>query len=152
MTIVRRWGSAAAALALVAFASLAGCAHARRQVGVPIEQRPTPAQPPPESANAGSTMAPASPPPAVPAGSLGATMAPAERAQAMQRIVADTTAASAAVKKCATKNLLPDQESVFETTRGYLIQARAALRRDELWQAESLARKARQLALSLECH
>ena len=41
---------------------------------------------------------------------------------------------------------------MFETTRGYLIQTRAALKRDELWQAESLARKARQLALSLECH
>jgi hypothetical protein len=76
----------------------------------------------------------------------------AEREQARQRIIADTTAASAAVKKCATKTLLPDQESVFETTRGYLIQTRAALKRDELWQAESLARKARQLALSLECH
>lgn len=76
----------------------------------------------------------------------------AEREQALQRIIADTTAASAAVRKCASKTLLPDQESVFETTRGYLVQARAALRRDELWQAESLARKARQLALSLECH
>jgi hypothetical protein len=79
-------------------------------------------------------------------------MSSAEREQTLQRIVADTTAASAAVRKCASKTLLPDQESVFETTRGYLIQARAAMKRDELWQAESLARKARQLALSLECH
>jgi hypothetical protein len=79
-------------------------------------------------------------------------MTPEERKATLERIVADTTSASAAVKRCATKELLPDQESVFDTTRSYLIQARAALQRDELWQAESLARKARQLALSLECH
>jgi hypothetical protein len=79
-------------------------------------------------------------------------MGTAERDQTLQRIVADTTAASAAVKKCATKNLLPDQASVFDTTLGYLVQARAALRRNELWEAESLARKARQLASSLECY
>ena len=47
--------------------------------------------------------------------------------------------------------LLPDQESVFETTRNYLEQTRAALKRNELWRAESLARKARQLATSLSC-
>ena len=144
------WLSAVLLLALMA--SLTGCAHRPRQTGVPIDQRPTPPQPPPEEAgNPGSSAA--TPPPPSSGSSLGTTMTDAEREQARQRIIADTTAASAAVRKCAaSKSLLPDQESVFETTRGYLVQARAALKRNELWQAESLARKARQLALSLECH
>jgi len=137
-----------ALLLCAAALSIAGCAHRPRQTGVPIEQRPTPPQPPPEE-KPGAPPATSAPPVT---GSVGATMNDAEREQARQRIIADTTAASAAVKKCATKTPLPDQESVFETTRGYLIQTRAALKRDELWQAESLARKARQLALSLECH
>ena len=85
--------------------------------------------------------------------STAATSTATEREQTLGRIVADTTAASAAVRKCAaSRSLLPDQQSVFDTTQGYLVQARAALRRNELWEAESLARKARQLALSLECH
>jgi len=78
-------------------------------------------------------------------------MSDAERTAALARIVADTTAASAAVRRCSARTLLPDQESVYETTRSYLTQSRAALARNELWQAESLARKARQLALSLDC-
>jgi hypothetical protein len=78
-------------------------------------------------------------------------MSDAERRAARDRIVADTTAAAAAVRRCAARTLLPDQESIYETTRSYLAQSRAALARDELWQAESLARKARQLALSLDC-
>jgi hypothetical protein len=139
-----------AARALVAAAlaiSLVSCAHRPRQLGVPIEQRPTPRQP-----SASDTARAPAPSPTAGGGSLGTAMGAAEREQSVRRIVADTTAASAAVRKCAGKTLLPDQESVFETTRGYLIQARAALKRGELWEAESLARKARQLALSLECY
>jgi hypothetical protein len=147
-------GALAATLALVLVFAV-GCAHApRRSGGVPIDQRPTPPQPTSETVTGNGTT------PAGPSGTaapssapVGAALSAAERQQALARIVADTTAASAAVRRCAaSKTLLPDQESVFETTRGYLVQARAALRRDELWQAESLARKARQLALSLECH
>jgi hypothetical protein len=135
-------------LALVLAVCLTSCAHRPRTAGVPIDQRPTPPQPTAVDSvpsGGGRTTEPVPKP-------LGTGVSPAEREQALKRIVADTTAASAAVRKCATKTLLPDQESVFETTRGYLVQARAALKRDELWQAESLARKARQLALSLECH
>ena len=128
---------------------LASCAHRPRTVGVPIDQRPTPRQP---TVSDTEPSGAAQPSPAGAGAPLGTAMGAAEREQALKRIVADTTSASAAVRKCATKTLLPDQESVFETTRGYLVQARAALKRDELWQAESLARKARQLALSLECH
>jgi hypothetical protein len=76
---------------------------------------------------------------------------PEERRAMLARIAADTTAAGEAVRRCAAHALLPDQESVLETTRSLLAQARSALGRDELWRAESLARKARQLALSLNC-
>ena len=137
-------------LMVLAAASLSACAHRPRQTGVSVDQRPTPPQPPPEDATKPGSTTTTTPPTASPP--LNTSMSSAEREQTLQRIVADTTAASAAVRKCASKTLLPDQESVFETTRGYLIQARAAMKRDELWQAESLARKARQLALSLECH
>ncbi|MGH7729782.1 MAG: hypothetical protein ACRENJ_00860 [Candidatus Eiseniibacteriota bacterium] len=78
-------------------------------------------------------------------------MTPDERRQTLARIVADTTAAGGSVRRCAGRKLLPDQESVFDTARSLLGQARTALERDELWRAESLARKARQLAASLNC-
>ena len=55
------------------------------------------------------------------------------------------------MRKCGGKTLLPDQESVYDTARGYLVQTRAALAHDELWRAESLAKKARQLAAVLHC-
>lgn len=153
---------------MLALLALPGCAaHKARLTGVPIEQRPTPPQPPPDSTTAMVTPKqegtaesrpstptptptpnePASPPPPV-----QAVMSPEERKATMQRIVADTTAASVAVGRCVGKTLLPDLESVFETTRSYLVQARAAIARGELWSAEGLARKARQLAASLECH
>ncbi len=166
---VLRQGLAAGVLATLAatLLMLSGCAilpH-RHLPGVPIEQRPTPPQPPPpDSATAARVEAPEpknAPAPSVetekpaPAPSqpspVEAVMSPEERKASLERIVADTTAASAAVKKCVGKSLLPDQESVFETARSLLLQARAAIARDELWRAESLARKARQLALSLDC-
>jgi hypothetical protein len=78
-------------------------------------------------------------------------LTPEERRQALARIVADTTSAGTAVRRCTGRKLLPDQESVYDTARSFLEQARAALDRDELWRAESLARKARQLASSLNC-
>jgi len=133
--------------------ALAGCASQsvrRGPPGVPVDSRPSPAvptEPPPP--NGGTAAAPESIP--VPAPTVGSAMSPEERRAAQQRIVADTTAAGNAVRKCGSRELLPDQESVIETTRSLLAQTRAALGRDELWRAESLARKARQLAASLNC-
>jgi len=135
-------------VALVLMAS--SCAHSppRQQRGVPVDSRPTPPQPPPEPT--GTSTAPTTPAqPAQP--KVETAMTPEQRRQSIARVVADTTAASAAVKKCATRKLLPDQESVFDTVRSLLMQTRAALGRSELWNAESLARKARQLASSLDC-
>ena len=149
-----------------------GCAIFHRHppqpatAGVPIEKRPTPVQP--DTTLAAETKpvpAPANPPaeaekpapaaqttPPAPTPPVEAAMSPEERKASLQRIVADTTAASGAVSKCAGKDLLPDQETVYDTTRSLLSQTRVAISREELWRAESLARKARQLALSLECH
>jgi hypothetical protein len=145
-------------IGLAVVALLTGCAARRGpEPGVPIEERPTPT-PPPESEAAPSSDMPAAepgpsatPPPVLPRDAPAEPPSDADRVAAIGRIVADTTAASAAVKRCSTRTLLPDQESVFESTRSYLAQTRAALVRNELWQAESLARKARQLALSLDC-
>lgn len=78
-------------------------------------------------------------------------MSPEERQQLLARVVADTTDAGAAARRCRTQRLLPDQENVVEATLGLLSEARQALLRDELWRAESLARKAKQLASSLNC-
>ena len=128
---------------------LAGCgsgASRHRPPGVSVDSRPSPPAPPAPAA--GDTPAPV---PATPPVAVGSVMSPDERRAALTRIVTDTTAAGGAVRKCGSRQLLPDQESVIETTRSLLEQTRAALVRDELWRAESLARKARQLAASLDC-
>jgi hypothetical protein len=146
------------AVLLVAVA-LTGCAsHAKRvPPGVPVDSRPTPPPPPPENAAPADTARPnvsnpGAPPAVEPqAPPVESVMTPDERRQTLARIVADTTAAGGSVRRCAGRSLLPDQESVFDTARSLLGQARAALERDELWRAESLARKARQLAASLNC-
>jgi hypothetical protein len=161
------------ALLPLAFAALAlaGCAGRGKQPpGVPVDSRPTPpteARPTVDMPAVSDTV-PVQPPrvspgnstpPAPPAGTtpeappppVESVVSPAERRQALARIVADTTAAGAAVRRCSGRTLLPDQESVFDTARSLLGQTRTALERDELWRAESLARKARQLASSLNC-
>jgi hypothetical protein len=160
-------------LPFAAALALAGCAHraptAPAPVTAPATQAPvleTPADtshaapsPTGTPANGGAT-APATPAPAAtppepapetPPPPVESVMSPDERRQSIARIVADTTAAGAAVRKCSGRKLLPDQESVFDTARNLLGQVRGALERDELWRAESLARKARQLASSLSC-
>ena len=153
-------------LLLAAFA-LTGCASraARRgPPGVPVDSRPTPPPPPPENPNPApadtarppshaNSIPPASPPAPTPEPQppVESVITPDERRQTLARIVADTTAAGSSVRRCAGRTLLPDQESVFDTARSLLGQTRAALERDELWRAESLARKARQLAASLNC-
>ncbi|OGF16638.1 MAG: hypothetical protein A2W00_02285 [Candidatus Eisenbacteria bacterium RBG_16_71_46] len=129
-------------LALAAALSLVGCAHLPG-FGVPIESRPTPAQPPAPSGDA--KVAPTEPV------KVEGVLSDKERRELLSRVTADTTAASSAVRGCQGRRLLPDQESVVEATASLLADVRAALARDELWRAESLARKARQLATSINC-
>lgn len=78
-------------------------------------------------------------------------MSPEDRRKAMESTVADTTAAGQAIRKCGGRPLQPDQETVVDSVRSFLAQTRTALQSGELWRAESLARKARQLASSLNC-
>src|SRR5262249_58922319 len=95
----------------------------------PANGSAAPATPPPSAQ-------PAEPAPETPPPPVESVMSPDERRQTISRIVADTTAAGAAVRKCSGRKLLPDQESVFDTARNLLGQVRGALERDELWPAE----------------
>jgi hypothetical protein len=79
------------------------------------------------------------------------TMSPDERQRSLGRTVADTTSAGQALRKCGARALQPDQDATADAVRNLLAQTRAALASGELWRAESLARKARQLASSLNC-
>ncbi len=79
------------------------------------------------------------------------TMDPVERARTLSRTVADTTHAGQALRRCSGRAVMPDQEATLDAVRNLLAQTRAALASGELWRAESLARKARQLASSLNC-
>jgi hypothetical protein len=139
-----------ALVSIILVLALAGCAHRGATHGpprVPVDSRPTPPSPAPPPA----TEPPAVEPEPAPPVAVESVMTPEERRATLERVVADTTAAGSAVRKCGSRKLLPDQESVMETTLSLLDQARAALAREELWRAESLARKARQLAASLDC-
>ena len=93
----------------------------------------------------------AEPPTTNPPTPVQSVMTPAEAKQARERAVADSTSAAQALKKCNGRALLPDQESVYDTVKSLLAQVRAALQGGELWRAESLARKAKQLSSSLDC-
>ena len=122
-----------------------GCARltatGREPVGVPVESRPTPPQPP-ENATAPDSLVPPTPPPDT------TTHA---RAVVQSRLAADTTAAVAAARRCEGRRLFPEQESTYDSVLELLNQTRAALARGDMARAESFARQARQLATSLNC-
>jgi hypothetical protein len=131
-------------VAMATILVIAGCSHAPH--GVSVDSRPTPKQP-----AAATTPAAGEGTPGNPAPTVGDATSASERQVRMRRIVADTSAVNAAMRRCAGRRLLPDQETTLESTRGLMAQTRAALARDELWRAESLARKAHQLAGALDC-
>jgi hypothetical protein len=121
--------------------ALSGCAvfGGAGPKGVPIDRRPTPTQPVAQDT--------------VPVDRIQVepVVQADERALVMQRIVADTTEAGQAVRRCNGRKLLPEQESTIESTLNFLRDTRSALRADELSRAESNARKAKALAASLRC-
>ena len=131
------------ALALCLCTLVTSCAHQppKRRVGVNIESRPTP--PPPDSAGVARGGAAAKPTPVV--------MSDQTRRTTLTDLVADTTAARAALQRCVGRKLLPDQEGVFEATTQALIEVRAKLASRDLAGAESRARQAKQLSSSLVC-
>ena len=133
------------ALALCLCTLATACAHQppRRRVGVNIESRPTPTPPDSASLARGGAGAGARPRPVV--------MSDQTRRATISSLAADTTAARAALKRCAGRKLLPDQEGVFDATTSALIDVRAAFASGNLARAESLARQAKQLSTSLTC-
>ena len=110
-------------------------------IGVPIESRPTPPQPA-EDASPTDSLVP------VPAPPDTTKHAPVV---VQSRLVADTTAAGVAARRCAGRRLFPEQESTYDSVLELLNQTRAALARGDVARAESYARQARQLATSLNC-
>jgi hypothetical protein len=133
-----------ALLAIVLFSTLpmvSACAifGGAKPTGVPIETRATPKQP-----AAADTVA-------VERIRVEPVVQADEREVLMQKVVADTTEAGAAVRRCLGRKLLPEQESTIESTLNFLREARDALRLGELSRAEQSARKAKALAASLRC-
>ena len=134
------WQVSALVLCLCTLAT--ACAHQppKRRVGVNIESRPTPA--PPDSMSTGRATG---------AHPRSVVMSNETRRVTLSSLTADTTAARAALNRCAGRKLLPDQEGVFEATTRTLMDVRAARTAGNLARAESLARQAKQLASSLGC-
>jgi hypothetical protein len=126
--------------------ALSGCAlrGGAKTTGVPIEQRPTPDQP--------KATQPA-PRDTVPVERIRVepVVQDGERALLLQRVVADTTEAGAAIRRCAGRRLLPEQESTIESALNFLRETREALRLGEISRAEQSSRKAKALATSLRC-
>jgi hypothetical protein len=155
------WIVACAALALFASTGCAALGAKRGPRGVPVESRPTPPQPDESGSTAanGTSSKPATgaprgtttAPPPEPNVKVAQALTPEQRRATLANVVADTTEAGAAARRCFGLKLLPDQENVLDATLTYLADTREALIKDELSRAESLARKARQLASSLKC-
>ncbi len=123
---------------LVMFA--ASCAHTppRRATHVPIDARPTPPAPGPSATGARE----------------GHAAAPHEAGSVRDLLVdiaADTLAASTTLRHCATRTLLPEQESTITTARELLAGVRDAVAVNDLEHAAALAREAHQLTRSLAC-
>ncbi len=134
-------------LGLALAPAFAGCAKR----GVSIDSRPTPPQPPPsDTARVAPTPGSTVTPPGESRVS-DSTVSSDERQKMMSRITADTTAAGAVIRRCASRRMLPDQEATFDSARDLLSRTRLALEAGEVWRAESLARRARQLAAALRC-
>lgn len=124
----------ALALGVTLALALPGCALLRREPkAVSIDARPTPA--PADSAKP----------------IVRSVATPESRTSLRTRVVRDTTAAGARMRRCAGKKLLPEQESTWDATARLVADARVALLRGDLPRAASLARNARQLSTSLVC-
>ena len=121
----------------IAVALAAGCGPHRGATGVPIDSRPTPPQPGPHDT---TVTVRTTPPPS------NGSADPAHAA-----VVADTTAARAALKRCAGRKLLAEQENSVDSTTRLLMDAHAALLEGDVPRAASLARQAASLARSIGC-
>jgi hypothetical protein len=129
---------ASAWLALMLAIALAatGCSSAKRKSSVPIDSRPTPAQP--SAADSARTAKPA-------------PMSQKTKTTAAQRIAADTLEVRKALRECQGVKLLPDQEGIVDSANALLVRVRDAIAKGDLASAESRARQARQMTASLRC-
>ena len=136
----RRWSATAVPLLVVACVS---CAHAPGNGrSVPIDSRPTPPQPVtvPGNEPGASDVPPPAPQP---------SREPPKTAEA--RLAADTLAAASAIRRCAGRSLLAEQESTVEAASRLLAEVREAIAAGDMPRAEARARVARQLTRSLVC-
>ena len=113
-------GALVLSLAALALIGCAGRSATRIPPGVPVDSRPTPPPPPPEAAADTARSGATAPnhgtppgtgtdtgPPETPPPPVESVISPEERRQTLARIVADTTAAGGAVRRCAGRKLLP---------------------------------------------
>lgn len=135
-----------ALLTLALAAATAGCARPIRTGAIPVDSRPDLTAP---DAAAVDTLAVPGPGRTAPAAETPLPDTALESLRA--RVEADTLAARAAVRRCSGRRLLPEQESSHDATIALLAQARAALVKEDLRRAESLARQARQMSATLDC-
>jgi len=121
--------------------ALGGCAHQayREPAGVNIDRRPTPLQP--DSTHRADA----------PSRARTVVMTSQTLRSAVASIAADTSAARAALDRCAGRTLQPDQDGVRDATTRLLAEVHDALAVIDFARAQSLARQARQLSASLDC-
>jgi hypothetical protein len=124
-------------LSLIGVLASSCATQSKRRTSVPIDSRPTPVQP--GEAVTDTARAPSAP------------MSDRTRTTAMDRIVADTTAARASINACKGVKLLPDQEGIVDAAADLLVRVRWAIASGDLAAAQSRARQARQIAASLNC-
>ena len=129
-------------LGLAFVLALSSCAHRPNTGhghGVPIDARPTPRA----SVDTTATKRTHAPAPS-------ASRAPRTPPPLRARVVGDTLVARAAIERCRGR-MNPEREGIVGGTEDLLARARAAMIAGHLESAESFARKARQLASSLDC-
>lgn len=135
-----------ALLMLSLAAAATGCARPIEVGAIPVESRPNLASP--EASGRDTTTVPAEP------GLMPEQqedMSPVVLESLRARVELDTLTAHNAVQRCAGRNLLPDQEASRDATVSLLMRTHAALLKDDLRSAESLARQARQMSDTIGC-
>ncbi len=105
---------------------------------------PPPAKPP---ATKPAQPAPTQPRPAAP--QISPRLSPAEQAEAERRTTQDISAAEKNLQFAYGKQLNAAQHDLIEKIRGFLGQAREAIRADDWVRARNLAQKAQALSIEL---
>jgi outer membrane biosynthesis protein TonB len=111
---------------------------------------PTLVIPPPKAAAKPGTIAPAAPPPPrVPPPQISPRLTPQEQAEYERRTKADIATAEKNLARANDRQLNATQRDMMEKIRGFLAQAREAVRANDWDRARNLARKAQLLSVEL---